>query len=91
MVHVLIGTHTFSLTHILQQCCFSSSCQRGVKFYDRSADCVADVGDGAKLLVGGFGLCGIPENLINAIKEKGVQQLTCVSNNAGYVSIQSAL
>ena len=44
---------------------------------------MSDVPDGAKLLVGGFGLCGIPENLINAVKEKGVQQLTCVSNNAG--------
>lgn len=68
--------------HNLQQC-YSVSCQRGVQFYDRSAECVADIPDGAKLLVGGFGLCGIPENLIHAIKEKGVKQLTCVSNNAG--------
>lgn len=66
-----------------QQQCYSVSCQRGVQFYDRSAECVADIPDGAKLLVGGFGLCGIPENLIHAIKEKGVKQLTCVSNNAG--------
>src|SRR5436305_13319184 len=49
-----------------------------------SADeAVRDVGDGATLVVGGFGLCGIPENLINALVERGVKGLTCVSNNAG--------
>src|SRR5438309_8038808 len=49
-----------------------------------SADeAVRDVGDGATLVVGGFGLCGIPENLINALVAKGVKGLTCVSNNAG--------
>lgn len=42
-----------------------------------------DVRDGATLLVGGFGLCGIPENLILALREKKVRDLTCVSNNAG--------
>ena len=39
--------------------------------------------DGAVLLVGGFGLCGIPENLIQAVQQKGVKQLTVVSNNCG--------
>src|SRR5207248_1013179 len=49
-----------------------------------SADeAVRDVGDGATLVVGGFGLCGIPENLINALVSRGVNDLTCVSNNAG--------
>src|SRR5918912_2201895 len=49
-----------------------------------SADeAVKDIGDGALLVVGGFGLCGIPENLINALVDKGVRNLTCVSNNAG--------
>lgn len=52
-------------------------------FYDDAGSCVGDIGDGAKLLVGGFGLCGIPENLIEAVREKGVKGLTCVSNNAG--------
>lgn len=42
-----------------------------------------DVHDGAKLLVGGFGLCGIPENLINALHSKKTTGLTVVSNNAG--------
>jgi 3-oxoacid CoA-transferase A subunit len=49
-----------------------------------SADeAVRDVVDGATLVVGGFGLCGIPENLINALVKRGVTGLTCVSNNAG--------
>jgi len=49
-----------------------------------SADeAVKDVRDGATLVVGGFGLCGIPENLINALVHLGVKDLTCVSNNAG--------
>jgi len=50
----------------------------------RSArEAVADVVDGATLVVGGFGLCGIPENLIAALVEKGVRDLTVVSNNCG--------
>jgi 3-oxoacid CoA-transferase A subunit len=49
-----------------------------------SADeAVKDINDGATLVVGGFGLCGIPENLINALVKKRVRDLTCVSNNAG--------
>src|SRR5260221_10490111 len=49
-----------------------------------SADeAVRDVSDGSLLVVGGFGLCGIPENLINALVKRGVKDLTCVSNNAG--------
>jgi 3-oxoacid CoA-transferase subunit A len=49
-----------------------------------SADeAVRDVPDGAVLVVGGFGLCGIPENLIAALVRKNVQNLTAVSNNCG--------
>src|SRR2546423_5053525 len=48
-----------------------------------AAEAVKDISDGATLVVGGFGLCGIPENLINALVERGVKNLTCVSNNAG--------
>jgi len=43
----------------------------------------AGVKDGATILFGGFGLCGIPENLIVALRDSGVKDLTCVSNNAG--------
>jgi 3-oxoacid CoA-transferase subunit A len=48
-----------------------------------AAEAVNDIADGSLLVVGGFGLCGIPENLINALVDKGVKGLTCVSNNAG--------
>lgn len=49
-----------------------------------SADeAIRDIEDGMTLVVGGFGLCGIPENLIDALVRKGVKSLTCVSNNAG--------
>ncbi len=46
-------------------------------------EAIADVKDGATILMGGFGLCGIPENLIAAVREKGVRDLTVISNNAG--------
>ncbi len=50
----------------------------------KSADeAVAVIKDGMTLVVGGFGLCGIPENLINALVRLGAKNLTCVSNNAG--------
>lgn len=49
-----------------------------------SADvAIADIKDGDTLMLGGFGLCGIPENCISALVKKGVKQLTCISNNAG--------
>lgn len=44
---------------------------------------IQDISDGATLMLGGFGLCGIPENCIAALVKKGVKQLTCISNNAG--------
>lgn len=46
-------------------------------------EAVRDIFDGAVLTMGGFGLCGIPENTIAALVRKGVKGLTCVSNNAG--------
>ncbi len=44
---------------------------------------IADIPNGATLMFGGFGLCGIPEHCIAALQKKGTQQLTCISNNAG--------
>ncbi|MDA0309765.1 MAG: CoA transferase subunit A [Bacteroidetes bacterium] len=44
---------------------------------------IFDVQDGMTLMLGGFGLCGIPENLIAALVQKKVKNLTCISNNAG--------
>jgi len=46
-------------------------------------EAVRDVQDGASIMIGGFGLCGIPENLIRALVKKGVKNLTTISNNAG--------
>ncbi|PKR85983.1 CoA transferase subunit A [Heyndrickxia camelliae] len=51
--------------------------------YTSFQEAVADIHDGATLMVGGFGLCGIPENLILALVEKGVKDLTVISNNCG--------
>src|SRR5436309_7314183 len=53
------------------------------KVVDSADQAVRDIQNGATLVVGGFGLCGIPENLINALVKRRVQNLTCVSNNAG--------
>ncbi len=53
------------------------------KVVKSAADAVADIEDGAVILAGGFGLCGIPENLIRALVDKGVKNLTVVSNNCG--------
>jgi 3-oxoacid CoA-transferase subunit A len=44
---------------------------------------IQDIRDGMTLMLGGFGLCGIPENCIAALVKKGVKELTCISNNAG--------
>src|SRR6266446_5700700 len=46
-------------------------------------EAIHDVGDGSIIMLGGFGLCGIPENLIRALVRKGSQNLTTISNNAG--------
>ncbi len=46
-------------------------------------DAIRDIPDGAVIMLGGFGLCGIPENCIAALVKKGVKELTCISNNAG--------
>jgi 3-oxoacid CoA-transferase subunit A len=46
-------------------------------------EAIFDIQDGMTLMLGGFGLCGIPENLIAALVHKGVKKLTCISNNAG--------
>src|ERR1035438_7830562 len=53
------------------------------KVYKNADDAIADIKDGMTLMLGGFGLCGIPENCISALLRKGVKDLTCISNNAG--------
>ena len=46
-------------------------------------DALKDVFDGATIMLGGFGLCGIPENSIKELRRRGIKNLTCISNNAG--------
>jgi 3-oxoacid CoA-transferase subunit A len=46
-------------------------------------EAIKDIPDGATIMFGGFGLCGIPENCIAALQKKGTKNLTCISNNAG--------
>jgi 3-oxoacid CoA-transferase A subunit len=50
---------------------------------NNAEEAIADIPDNATLMLGGFGLCGIPENCISALVKKGVTGLTCISNNAG--------
>uniref|UniRef100_A0A8C6UPY0 Succinyl-CoA:3-ketoacid-coenzyme A transferase n=1 Tax=Neogobius melanostomus TaxID=47308 RepID=A0A8C6UPY0_9GOBI len=74
------------LVHLCCQvggCYFSTSFQKRSKFYSDPTEAVKDIPNGATVLVGGFGLCGIPENLINSLLKTGVKSLTAVSNNAG--------
>ncbi|MCH8958843.1 MAG: CoA transferase subunit A, partial [Proteobacteria bacterium] len=51
-----------------------------VASYDEA---LAGLSDGMTVMVGGFGLCGIPEGLIQKVKDMGIKELTCISNNAG--------
>jgi 3-oxoacid CoA-transferase A subunit len=53
------------------------------KIVKNAAEAVASIPDGATILMGGFGLCGIPENLIQALHARGTTNLTIISNNAG--------
>jgi 3-oxoacid CoA-transferase subunit A len=53
------------------------------KVVANAAEALHDIRDGATLMLGGFGLCGIPENCITALVNKGIRELTCISNNAG--------
>ena len=53
------------------------------KVYNNAEEAIAGIESGMTLMLGGFGLCGIPENCIAALVKKGVNDLTCISNNAG--------
>ena len=53
------------------------------KVFGNAEEAISDIKDGSILMLGGFGLCGIPENCINALAKKKVKNLTCISNNAG--------
>ncbi|MBV4358138.1 CoA transferase subunit A [Pinibacter aurantiacus] len=53
------------------------------KVVANAQEAIKDISDNATIMLGGFGLCGIPENCINALVEKNITNLTCISNNAG--------
>ena len=53
------------------------------KVFRSSDEAIFDIPDGATIMVGGFGLCGIPENLIRALVRRGVKTLNTISNNVG--------
>ncbi len=53
------------------------------KVVTTAGQAIHDIQDGAVIMLGGFGLCGIPENCITALVKKGIKGLTCISNNAG--------
>lgn len=70
--------------------CFRTALQTGstrpfsaTRIFDNAEEALEDLNDGATCLFGGFGLCGIPENIIAAIKKKGTKELTIASNNMG--------
>src|SRR5690606_13891647 len=53
------------------------------KVVRNAEEAIQPISSGAVIMLGGFGLCGIPENAIDALVKKGVTDLTCISNNAG--------
>jgi len=53
------------------------------KVFENADKAIFDIADGSVIMLGGFGLCGIPENCIAALVKKGIKNLTCISNNAG--------
>jgi 3-oxoacid CoA-transferase subunit A len=53
------------------------------KVVSSAEEAIRDIRDGASIMIGGFGLCGIPENLIRALMQKGTKNLTTISNNVG--------
>jgi 3-oxoacid CoA-transferase subunit A len=53
------------------------------KVFSNAEEAIHDIQDGATLMLGGFGLCGIPENCISALEKSRISNLTCISNNAG--------
>jgi 3-oxoacid CoA-transferase subunit A len=53
------------------------------KVVNNAEEAITGIKDGATIMLGGFGLCGIPENCIDALVKSGIKNLTCISNNAG--------
>lgn len=82
---MLTRVNSSILRSTFNQICLRSLSTRSKtdKIYSNYQEAVQDIPHGAKLLVGGFGLCGIPENLIKALLKTGQKDLVVVSNNCG--------
>jgi 3-oxoacid CoA-transferase subunit A len=63
--------------------CHGNGANHMNKVVANADEAIRDIKDGARIMVGGFGLCGIPENLIRALAREGIKDLTVISNNAG--------
>ncbi|XP_049866526.1 succinyl-CoA:3-ketoacid coenzyme A transferase 1, mitochondrial [Pectinophora gossypiella] len=85
-INSLSSTTTYYTIGRVVSCASYSTSSKRNKIYQDFNEAVKDIKDGSKLLVGGFGLCGIPENLIQALNKTNVKGLTVVSNNAGVES-----
>ncbi|XP_036911445.1 succinyl-CoA:3-ketoacid coenzyme A transferase 2, mitochondrial-like, partial [Sturnira hondurensis] len=75
--------HSIPACHSGNFCRFVTSARARAKFYTDPVEAVKDISDGTKIMVGGFGVCGIPENLIGALLKTRVKNLTVVSSNVG--------
>ncbi|XP_055376934.1 succinyl-CoA:3-ketoacid-coenzyme A transferase, mitochondrial [Condylostylus longicornis] len=64
-------------------CNYSTNIKKSKKVYNNVDEIIADIPSGSKILFGGFGLCGIPENIIGALLRKKINNITAVSNNGG--------
>lgn len=80
MLKTVQAERSFSVTPTTQK---SAVPGRRPQFYSSADDAVADLSDGITVLSQGFGLCGVPETLIDAIRTRNLRDLTVVSNNAG--------
>ncbi|POM68356.1 Succinyl CoA transferase [Phytophthora palmivora] len=79
----LTTSYPFRATRVQLPRVLSARFSSHQKVYADADAAVKDIPSGSKLVVGGFGLCGIPENSIQALVQQGAKDLTCVSNNAG--------
>lgn len=78
--HIYIKNIIFTFFQLIA--CYSTTVSRN-KIFGSAAAAVSDIPNGSKILFGGFGVCGIPEKLIEALRDNGVKDITGVSNNGG--------
>lgn len=82
----MLSKTSFNLHHKIVRSSFARFLSQNPKYpkvYSSSLEAVQDVKDGSTIMFGGFGVCGVPENLIRALREKNVKKITAISNDAG--------